>query len=129
MNKFVLPIIIACVLLPLGCSSFIKDDQVASLKKREAFLYELKKNIEYEKETVLGKGDAVRIFFITSKSYVKVYAYPHEKGYLASEHYLVLYLFEEDFEDDLFNEAQFSEEFDKIVIKKRALTQDENIIK
>ncbi|MBN2771640.1 MAG: hypothetical protein JXR90_13160 [Spirochaetes bacterium] len=116
-----------CILLILlsSCSTFIKEEQVESVMKREAYLYETLIDVKYEEQVVLKKGTEVQIYFVASKNYLKVYAFPNDKGYLASEHYLILYLFGDDFESEIFEEDKFYPMLDEVVQRKRELTAEE----
>ncbi len=110
--------ILLIMLFVAGCTSFIKDEQVDRVKQYEYYLFTLKNDIVIDNEVRLTKGTDVRLYFITSNDFIKVYAYPADKTYLKTDHSLLLYLFEEDFTDENFDHATFDKELFELVEKK-----------
>lgn len=106
------------LLLLAGCSSFIKEEQVERVKQYEYYIFTLKQDLVIENEVRLTSETDVRLYFITSNDFIKVYAYPADKTYLKTDHSLLLYLFEEDFTDENFDQATFDEKLFALVQKK-----------
>ncbi|MFW5807609.1 MAG: type II secretion system-associated lipoprotein [Spirochaetota bacterium] len=101
-----------------GCSSFIKKEQVDEVKQYEYYIFTLKEDVVIDEEVLLTKGTDVRLYFITSNDFIKVYAYPADQTYLKSEHSLLLYLFEEDFSNETFSKAHFDQKLFSMVERK-----------
>ncbi len=117
------------LVLPLcACASFVTKTEETLLKEKEKNVYILKKDIDLETRK-LKKGDAVRILIAAGRDWLKVYAYPIGKEKLKAERYLLIYLFEEEFENkkfnlDLFNEklsAMVESKDESLLLDKRAL--------
>ncbi len=97
-----------------SCSTFIRDEHMAGLKKYESARYVMKKDAGRE-EAPLKKGEAVNLMILTGGDFIKVYAYPASVDYLKAERVLILFLFDEDFKDKAFDEQYFEERLYQIV--------------
>ena len=108
-----IPVII-CILIFVSCASFLKDDDVLNLKGYEKDTYTLKEDIG-EGNRLIKEGDKVKLLVITGDDFIKVYCYPANIDFVKAERTLLLYLFEDDFEGELFDITVFEEKlFNKV---------------
>jgi type II secretion system-associated lipoprotein len=120
--KIYIKIILLIFFFTLSCSSLIEEEEVSELKKIEKKIYVLKHNFSMNNYS-LKKGDLVEIAIIPGDDWVKVYAFKTEKNLtvkeqnenrLKSQRVRILYLFEDDFNDEEFNKDFF---FKKLYMK------------
>lgn len=100
-----------------SCATFIKNDDKLTLTELEGKSYTLEKDVEYttNQNKSLKKGDKIKLYIITGDNYIKVYGYPADVSFVKAERSLLLYLFEEDFENNIFNISVFEEKLYHIV--------------
>jgi type II secretion system-associated lipoprotein len=115
--KFISLIVIVFIWLSASCASFFKDDQLNALKKLEENVYVLKADAG-EGSRLLRKGDRVKLFVATGKDFIKIYCYPADSDLLKAERTLIVYLFDEDFENKKIDVNRVHEELDKKAEKK-----------
>jgi len=118
MKKFIIFSILISVSFTFSCSSFIKDEQIPQIKKYENGIYILKKDIGKNNIRLL-KGDEIKLYLHTGDNYIKVYCYPAHIDFLKSNRILLLYLFDDDFEKNLFDRKIFSEKLNSIIKSKK----------
>ena len=107
-------LLIAALLLS-GCSSFIPDadSEQISLKYQAgeyALLQDLNRN-----NVIIPKNTALKLIVLTSDDWIKVYAYNSSEEILASNRFILLYLFQEDFPEETFSQEYLDTELLKIV--------------
>ena len=107
-------LLIAALLLS-GCSTFIPDadSEQISLKYQAgeyALLQDLNRN-----NVIIPKNTALKLIVLTSDDWIKVYAYNSSEEILASNRFLLLYLFQEDFPEETFSQEFLDTELLKIV--------------
>lgn len=110
------PVLMA-VLLSTACDVFIEKNYVDFLKQKEKGVYLMKKDVEADGK-FLKKGAAVRLLVVTSKDWIKVYAYPEKIDPLKAERLLVLYLFADDFEKKKFTPDFFTARLQTVLAEK-----------
>ncbi len=105
------------ILLLASCATFLKKDDVSDLKELERISYILKENIgETSRQgKSLKKGDKIKLYITTGDNFIKVYGYPANISFVKAERFLLLYLFEEDFKDNIFDKDFFREKLNNIV--------------
>jgi type II secretion system-associated lipoprotein len=116
MQRFLLLVLL---FLLSGCTSFIKEEQVARVKEYEYYIFTLKEDVIIDNELRLKAGTDVRLYIVTSNDFIKAYVYPADASYLKSDHQLLLYLFEEDFSDKKFNQSSFNTKLFSLVERKQ----------
>jgi len=97
-----------------ACDVFVHKADIDLLKEKEKKVYILKKDIDIEGKK-LKKGDSVKIFITAGKEWVKVHAYPARANELKADRLLILYLFDDDFQQKHFNMNLFNEQFNAVV--------------
>ncbi len=112
-------IVLLFFVLLTGCKSFITEEQIEALKVYEPYTYTLKDDIAVNGTVRLKKGTDVKIYLIGTEDFVKVYAYPVEHSFLKSRRSLLIYVFEDDFENKKYTETQFEEKMSKIIERKK----------
>ncbi len=109
--------ICACIMAVFfisSCATFIKDEELPLLKAYEETIYILKKDVR-RNDYILKKGQKVKIFIRIGDESIKVYCYPSEEDFLKSERILILYIFNEDFENEVFDIAFFEENLNNVI--------------
>jgi len=102
----------------IACSSFVKDETLPELNKYENNIYVTGENIEIG-DLSLKKNTPVRIIIVPGDEWIKVYAYPAKKDVLKAKRTLVLYLFQDQFPDELFDVAWFEKKlYSRLKLKK-----------
>ncbi len=114
-RKLILLIMLLLAGLLGACRTFIREDQVESIRVYEKGVYRTKLSIEIEKRVIIEKNSDVRLYLVYSKSWIKVYAYPADADFLKTDRSLMVYMFEDDFENKLFDEARFREKLNEFV--------------
>lgn len=102
------------IFLVSSCSSFIKEEEMATLKGYENSTYTLMKDAG-EGQHLLKKGEKVKIHIVTSDESIKVYCYPKDVSFLKSKRILTLYLFDADFEKKIFDNNIFQKHLFSVV--------------
>ena len=97
-----------------ACDIFVNKADIDLLKEMEKRVYILKKDIDIEGKK-LKKGDPVKIVIIPGKEWIKVVAYPAKANELKTDRLLILYLFDEDFQQKHFNMNVFKEQLNTII--------------
>ncbi len=92
--------------LVLSCATFIEDEQAASLDKYQEGLYRMKQDVKVN-DLVLKKGEKVKLMVVVEEDAVKAYAYPADVAYLKADRVLILYMFDADFEEGVFDNKYF----------------------
>src|SRR6056297_1686986 len=92
--------------LVISCATFITDEQVSSLDKYEDGVYRMKQDMTVNDMT-LNKGEKVKLMVMAEEDAVKVYAYRADVSYLQSERVLILYMFDVDFGEGIFDRENF----------------------
>ncbi len=110
------PLLVAA-LFATACDVFIEKNYVDFLKQKEKGVYLMKKDVEADGK-LLKKGAAVRLLVVTSKEWIKVYAYPERIDPLKAERLLVLYLFADDFEKKKFDPDFFTGRLQAVLAEK-----------
>ena len=105
---------IAGLLFFASCDVFVDGKGVDAIKAYEKKYYILKKDIDIEGKK-LKKGEEVRIVVTPGKEWVKVHAYPSRANELKADRYLILYLFDDDFEKKQFSVNFFNEQLNAVV--------------
>jgi type II secretion system-associated lipoprotein len=98
----------------MACDVFVNKADVDLLKEMEKKVYILKKDIDIEGKK-LKKGDSVKIVITAGKEWVKVHAYPARANELKADRLLILYLFDDDFQQKHFNMNIFNEQLKAVV--------------
>ena len=89
-----------------SCGKFIKDDEVNLLKTYETKEYKLKIDVSKD-EVQLKKGDKVKLMVKTGDESIKVYCLSSKDDFLKAERILILYVFQDDFNDERFDIGVF----------------------
>ena len=98
-----------------ACDIFVNKADIDLLKEKEKKIYFLKKDIDIEGKK-LKKGEPVRIVIIPAKEWIKVLAYPAKANDLKADRLLILYLFDDDFQQKQFNINAFEEQLNAVVV-------------
>jgi type II secretion system-associated lipoprotein len=98
-----------------GCSSMMKPEDADNLKVLEKDRYQLKTDVYNNGMPVLKSGMFVRVTVQSSSTWVKVYARKSEEDPLKADRFLLLYMFDEDFKDSMFDRAAFDKRFNDLV--------------
>ncbi len=106
--------ILIIIALALSCATFIQDEQAASLEKYRDGIYRMKQDVKVN-ELVLKKNEKVKLMVIVEEDAVKVYAYPANVSYLQSDRVLILYMFDVDFKENVFDKEYFHTKLMEIV--------------
>jgi type II secretion system-associated lipoprotein len=102
------------VFMITACDIFIKKAEIDVLKEKEKKIYILKKDIDIEGKK-LKKGEPVRIVIVPGKEWIKVLAYPAKVNDLKAERLLILYLFDDNFQQKKFDMNAFDEQLNTVV--------------
>jgi len=104
------PIISAVIsgLILVSCATFLRNDDALYLRDYEKSIYMLKEDIG-EGKFALKKSERVKLYIVTGDDFIKIYCYPAGNDLLKSERTLLLYLFEDDFENKKFDIKNFEE--------------------
>ncbi|MBP7738306.1 MAG: type II secretion system-associated lipoprotein [Spirochaetes bacterium] len=98
----------------VSCDSFfIEKGSVDALKAYEKKVYVLRKDMDVEGKK-LKKGEEVRIVVSAGKEWVKVHAFPARENELKADRVLLLYLFDDDFQNKKFNIDFFNEQLSAV---------------
>ncbi|MDY6934699.1 MAG: hypothetical protein SVZ03_10850 [Spirochaetota bacterium] len=111
-------VFIVCFLLS-SCATFVNEKEAMHLKEYEMGIYTLKDTIG-EEDRVLKKGERISLYILVGGDSIKVYAYPSNVDFLKSSRTLLLYLFEDDFENKAFNIDYFNKRLWEILEQKEA---------
>jgi type II secretion system-associated lipoprotein len=115
--------LLAGVLFSAGCSSFVpEEDSERITLKYQAGEYVLLDDIN-RNNIVFSKGSIVKLLVVTGDDWVKIYAYNSNEELLSSKRFLLLYLFEDDFPDEKFNQEFLDAELLKAVRPKGSAEQ------
>lgn len=99
----------------VACDIFVNKADIDLLKEKEKKIYFLKKDIDIEGKK-LKKGEPVRIVIVTAKEWIKVLAYPAKANDLKADRLLILYLFDDDFQQKQFKMNAFEEQLNAVVV-------------
>jgi type II secretion system-associated lipoprotein len=99
----------------VGCSTLMKPEDISGLKSLEKDRYQLKTDVYNNGMLVLKNGMYVNIFIQNSPSWIKVYARRSDEELLKSERFLLIYMFDEDFKDNMFDRTVFDKRFFDLV--------------
>jgi len=95
----------------------IKTEESTELKNLENDKYQLVKDIVNNNAIVLQKGTIVRVMTVTSSDWIKVYAMADSENPVSAQRYLMLYLFDDDFPNKVFDNDAFKERLAKCAVK------------
>ncbi|MES0488674.1 MAG: type II secretion system-associated lipoprotein [Leptospirales bacterium] len=119
-NKKIRLLAILPFLAFIACSpKFVKQDQVSELEKKYTGVYILKKNVEVGINEILKKGTKVRLYIVSGRKLVKVYAYPAKDNRESTLGQNILLLFETQFPEKKFNQEIFIKKLNEIVKKAK----------
>jgi type II secretion system-associated lipoprotein len=118
-RKYLSGILCAIVVGFVTCATLVTDEDRDRLKVYEEQTYIMLKNIIMDNQTVLRKGQEVKLYLIPTDEWIKVYAYSSRETFLQSKRILVLYLFESDFKDGIFSLEEFTTYLRKVVKPKK----------
>lgn len=113
MRYFSLAVMLILLASILSCKSFVPDEGVEKLEKWEDSRYVLLKDITHG-DLTLKSGTAVGIITVTGKDWVKIYGYDASVDLLVAERVLLLYLFEDVFPDEKYDETVVQARFAEI---------------
>ncbi len=102
------------VALVISCATFINDEQVRSLDRYEEGVYRMKQDVSVNNLN-LKKGEKVKLMVIVEEDAVKVYAYNADVSYLQAERVLILYMFDADFNEGVFDREYFHDRLMEMV--------------
>lgn len=105
---------LAAFVLVCSCSSFVKEEHLAGLKAYETGRYVLKQDVG-KADAPLRKGEVVNLIVETGGDFIKVYAYSASVDFLKADRVLVLFLFDDDFKDKVFDIQYFEERLYQLV--------------
>jgi type II secretion system-associated lipoprotein len=121
-QKFGSFLLIAALLLS-GCSTFIPDEDSEQISlKYQAGEYVLLQDLN-RNNVIIPKNTALKLIVLTSDDWIKVYAYNSSEEILASNRFLLLYLFQEDFPEEKFSQEYLDAELLKIVKPRNSSVQ------
>jgi type II secretion system-associated lipoprotein len=99
-KKFLLPFVAIAV---FSCTlNYIKDDELKSLDKEFEGVYVTVKEIDVGNNNKIPAGTMVRLYFNSTSTSVKVYAYDEKEVREKALGKLILYMFDTDFPDKIF---------------------------
>ncbi|MFC1668807.1 hypothetical protein ACFL20_00320 [Spirochaetota bacterium] len=99
------------------CSTFVDKEFKPEIKKLENDSYIVKKHVSIG-GLRLSKNQKIKIIVVGGDEWVKVYGYGYDENVLKAKRVLILYLFESDFKDDIFNLVTFKEKLFQIISKE-----------
>ncbi|PKL37648.1 MAG: hypothetical protein CVV44_14995 [Spirochaetae bacterium HGW-Spirochaetae-1] len=91
-----------------SCSSFVKETEQPLLRELESGIYILHEDVEMS-GVLLKKNQEIRLVVNGGDDWIKVYGYPANEDKLRAPRVLIIYLFPEDFKDELFDMDVFRE--------------------
>ncbi len=113
-------IILIGSLLMTGCSTFIPDADSERISiKYQAGEYVLVQDV-IRNEIIFPKNSVVKLIVLTGDDWIKIYAYNAVEELLASNRFLLLYLFDVDFPDEKFSQEFLDAELLKVVKQKNS---------
>jgi type II secretion system-associated lipoprotein len=118
LKRLVAAIAASLILVP-ACDVFVPGKDIKALDEREKKIYVLKSELEVGGKK-LKKGDEVRIKITTGSDWIKVHAYPARTDELKAEYLLLLYVFEDDFNEKKYNADYFATRLGALVAEKGA---------
>lgn len=113
-KKYLKVFVLLLVTLIISCATFINDEQAGSLDSYEDGVYRMKQDVSVNNLN-LKKGEKVRLMVIAEEDAVKVYAYNADMSYLQAERVLILYMFDADFKEGVFDKSYFHSKLMEIV--------------
>ena len=117
LNKSGVAVSLVLALLISSCVTFIAKPDEARLRELERQTYVLLKGAEAGGKS-LKKGEEVKILISSGKEWVKVHAYPARADLLKTDRFLILYLFDEEFNQKQFEMKFFEERLKTVVLPK-----------
>ena len=119
-NKVIRILVIIPLLGFIACSPrFVKEDQIKEIEKKYTGTYILKKDIEVGVNELLKTGTKVKLYIVSGRKLIKVYAYPVKEDRESTLGQNILLLFETDFPDRKFNQEVFDKKLNEIVRKAK----------
>jgi len=100
-----------------SCSSFVKETEQPGLRELENAVYILHEDVEMGGIS-LKKNQEIRLVVNGGDDWIKVYGYPANEDKLRAPRVLIVYLFPEDFKDELFDMDVFREKLAAVVSLK-----------
>lgn len=113
-NSFAVSVCFFILFLTSCATDIIRDEELPILKEYEVRKYSLLQDVGEGKKS-LKIGEKVKLYIVTSDDFIKVYCYPGTIEFLKSERTLILYLFQDDFEEKRFDADIFEEKLFKII--------------
>jgi len=101
----------------VSCSSFVMEEDMPALKKLEGNTYVLKKDVKIGTGSV-AKGTEVKIVIMAGDDWLKVYSYPAKGDKLKASRTLILYMFEDEFKEEMYSYRYFEKRFSEILKQK-----------
>lgn len=108
-------VLLFSMLFAVSCASFMSDQNVDALRKYEKKVYILKKNVVIDGNVVLKKGERIKLYIVDGDEWVKVYGYKKNEKLLKAKKRLILYIFEEDFPDEIYDEKFLKDKLFKYI--------------
>ncbi len=106
--------IILFLIFVITCSTFLREEQINGLKKYEEETFVMQKEVKIG-ENKLAAGQRIKLFIRAEKESIRVYAYDADVDILKSRRLLVLYLFNDDFKNKIFDNKTFEDNLFKVV--------------
>ena len=102
----------------LQCSArFVKREKLNQLKNELEGVYVLLKDIDIGNNQKASTGTKVKLYFMSDSESIKVYAYPHTQPRESALGKNILYLFENDFPKEEWEENFFKKKLFHVVKK------------
>ena len=105
-----------------SCSSFVMEEDSNRLRAIErsngnsvnyVMLHDVERN-----GVVLKRGTAVRIVIVVGDDWIKVYAYDSSQPLLEAKRLLVLYVFKDEFPDEVYKEELFRQKLAEVLVRR-----------
>ncbi len=106
------------LLIALSCSSFIIEEDSKILRKYENQVYLTLDKFEAN-GSVIEKGKEVKIIITEGDKWIKVHAYPAGEEMLKAHRTIILYLFNDEFKDEIFDIKKFEARLFSVVQPKK----------
>jgi type II secretion system-associated lipoprotein len=109
----------AIALLVCGCAFLQKKDRV-TLQEMGKGEYVMLADVVVNpaSNAVLHKGDTVTLKIVTGTEWVKVYGFNASLPPLEAPQVLILYMYSNDFKDEIFSMSEFETAFGRLLAKK-----------
>ncbi|MCP4134512.1 MAG: hypothetical protein GY754_26295 [bacterium] len=109
MKKIILFLItVSLFSLLSSCAGFIPEEADPVLRNYETKIYVMQNEVKI-KNRILKAGQRVKIHIVPGDEWIKVYAFPEAGELLKSKRTLILYMFTDEFPEEIFDMKIFED--------------------